>query len=1273
MDATERRPARRLASRGWPLRTRLAWLVGLTVLPLAAYVGWDLDRQRQEAYAAARADAARQVHQVAMVYHQVFKRGQDLAALVAALPAVRREDWPEVSRTLASLAHRFPEFPNIRVSGPDGEMRASAMPDAPATSNAGRDWFEAVLRTGHYAMSTPFVGVTTGRLVTVLGYPVRRHREPPQGVVSVTIEVAHLAALASEAVTPGFAVTLVDPQGHVLSRVPAPREGPAGGWAADPALIEELRSGPPGAVLETGLLDGVPSVVAYERIPLGAGGPPVTVAVSRPRHQVIAPVVERMTVVALGGVLIVALVSMGGGLGARTLIGEPVKALIGVQRRIANGDLGAKAPEALLRDSSEFGQLARTLADLGGRLQEHEARRAAAEARLRAILDAYPGVAALVSSDLRVEEINTTLLAQLGLVREQIIGRHLADLEWEQQDDATRALSLVRRALSGDAVHEETTATLPGAGRRTLDVQLTPIGGDSGAVTQVAVFGLDVTAIRSAEDAARENAAQMTLVFNTSSDLQMLFLADDAFTIVAANAAFRRMAGRVLPTAPDPVGLPRSAYLRALGLLPEHVAAHDAAFRAARDQGTTITYPVDFEHPALGRRYHLEATITAHRAPAGHVTHVLWSARDVSERTRAERALRASEERLQEAQRLAHLGSWEVDLVTGERLWSDGVYRIFEIEPSGAPPTHAQFLAVVHPDDRAPVDASFEAALRERRPYVITHRLLMPDGRVKFVEQRAEFVVADEGTPLRALGTTQDISERVLAAEALRQSEARLLRAQRIARIGDWSLDLRSGRITWSQEVYRIFEVAPEDFTPTYEAFLSAIHPQDRDGVDRAFRRSVEARRPYRILHRLLTAGGRVKIVEEQGETTYGPDGTPVSARGTVQDVTERMEAAAALREREANLRQAELLAGLGHYRCHEDGSGLVCSDGLKTLLGLDLASTPAFDELLALVHPDDRAAYADRRGVAWTCDEPFDATFRIIRRDGVERTLQAHGEFQSRADGHRTFVCTAVDVTAIKEAERRLAELNETLEQRVAQRTRDLESSNRELESFSYSVSHDLRAPLRAIDGFTQAAIEAEAPRLSSDGLALLRRVQAAAQRMGTLIDALLRLSQMYREPLRAVPVDLTALARSIAEDLVQANPARQPEVVVADGLTTVGDPRQLRVALTNLLDNAFKFSARASRPRVEVGARQLGGREVFFVRDNGVGFDMDRVGKLFQPFERLHSPLEYPGTGIGLATVQRVAQRHGGSVWAESAPGRGATFYLVLDAPADDWSPAA
>ncbi|MEZ5292034.1 MAG: PAS domain-containing protein [Vicinamibacterales bacterium] len=1238
------------------------------VVPLGAFLALDLNQQRNQAYERARADALAQAHHVALAYRQIFERGQHLAAAIASLPAVRREDWPEVNEILGSLRRQFTEFPNLRVSGLDGRMLASAMPGAPASSNAGRDWFVAVLETRDYAISTPFVGVTTGRLVTVLGYPIGRRGEAPAGVVSVTMEISELAELSAHAVAEGFVVTVIDQHGNVLSRVPEGRLGATVGAAADAAFVRAVRQGPPTGVLETAALDGVASVVAFELLPVSTAGPPVAVIASKPRQVVLAPVVQRTTVVAVASILLVVAVSVTGVLGADRLITAPVQALNAVQRRIAQGDLGARPPAALLQDASEFGQLGRTLATLGERLQVKEDEQLAAEARLRAILDAYPGIAVLVSSELVVEEFNATPLVRMGLAREDVVGRHIADLRWDRPQTGEHALRLVRRALAGDVVHEEFVGRFRESGRRILDIRLSPIRNAAGAVTHVAVFGEDVTDARSLEEAARENAARMTLVFNTSSDLLMLHRADEHFTIEAVNTATLDMGRRRPRAAIDPVGMRRDDYLATLGLHPDVIARGRERLQEAVATKRRQSYSVEIAVPdaqGVAQRFSTEVTLSPHCNDGQECTHVLWTARNVTARWQAERALRISEERLLEAQRLAHIGSWEVDVVTDERHWSDEVFRILELVPGDQPPTRALFLGLVHPDDRAAVIGAYDDAIRERRPYAVTHRLLFPDGRVKVVEQQAEFVYDDAGTPLLARGTTQDITERVQVAEALRQSEQRLLQAQRIAQIGDWSLHVASGHLTWSQEVYRIFEVAPESFTPTYEAFLMAVHPRDRERVDQAFRQSLAAREPYRILHRLQMPSGRVKIVEEQGETTYAPDGTPESSRGTVQDVTERMLVAEALRASEASLRQAELLAGFGHYQCDEHGDHLQCSDGLKRLFGLDHTDVRTRSQLDERIHPDDREQWQWAFEREHDASQPFDCTCRVVAPGAPVRTLRARGEF--RADpvaGRSRFFAAMIDVSEITEAERRLAELNETLERRVAQRTRDLESSNRELESFSYSVSHDLRAPLRAIEGFTHAVLESEAPRLSPDGLALLRRVQAAAQRMGTLIDALLRLSQMSREPLVAVPVDVTALTRSIADDLVQAVASRPPAVVIADGLTAVGDPRQLRVAFTNLLDNAFKFSARTASAVVEVGQRSVDGRDVFFVRDNGIGFDMADAGKLFQPFERLRPRGEYAGTGIGLATAQRVAQRHGGSAWAESRPGQGATFFLALGA---------
>lgn len=253
-------------------------------------------------------------------------------------------------------------------------------------------------------------------------------------------------------------------------------------------------------------------------------------------------------------------------------------------------------------------------------------------------------------------------------------------------------------------------------------------------------------------------------------------------------------------------------------------------------------------------------------------------------------------------------------------------------------------------------------------------------------------------------------------------------------------------------------------------------------------------------------------------------------------------------------------------------------------------------------------------------------------------------------------------DITERIQAEERIRTLNADLERRVRERTEELNHSVREMETFCYMVSHDLRTPLRGINGFSVILQQEYADRLDEEGKEYLRRIAGAANRMGELIDDLLELSRVNRDELSLVPVDLTALAGEIAADLMGSNRQRQVVFAIEPRLQATGDPSLLGAALSNLMHNAWKFSSRNPAARIEVGSRTVGGEEVFFVADNGVGFDMQYADKLFLPFHRLHAAEGFEGTGIGLATVQRIIERHGGRVWAESEPGKGAVFFFTL-----------
>jgi signal transduction histidine kinase len=318
---------------------------------------------------------------------------------------------------------------------------------------------------------------------------------------------------------------------------------------------------------------------------------------------------------------------------------------------------------------------------------------------------------------------------------------------------------------------------------------------------------------------------------------------------------------------------------------------------------------------------------------------------------------------------------------------------------------------------------------------------------------------------------------------------------------------------------------------------------------------------------------------------------------------------------------------------------------------GADIAFDPVAQETRVV-------AYAPVPGYGWgvMAEQPTRTAFAA--RDHEIRHLGLAYGLVVLASG--TFAYWILrTLTERRRAAYRISALNADLQRWGA----ELEEANKELDAFSYTVSHDLRTPLSIIDGFSQALLENYAATLDARGRDYLQRICGATQRMADLIDALLGLSHVTRAELVWEVVDVSALARAIATDLQRGEPTRQAEFVIADGVVAHGDARLLGVVLENLFSNAWKFTARQPQARIEFGSLpQREGSLVFFVRDNGVGFDMAYADKLFRAFQRLHGRTEYPGTGVGLATVQRIIQRHGGRIWAEGAVGQGATFYFTL-----------
>lgn len=432
-----------------------------------------------------------------------------------------------------------------------------------------------------------------------------------------------------------------------------------------------------------------------------------------------------------------------------------------------------------------------------------------------------------------------------------------------------------------------------------------------------------------------------------------------------------------------------------------------------------------------------------------------------------------------------------------------------------------------------------------------------------------------------------------------------------------------------------------------------------------AARQGASTRQELQLVH----PDGRRLTYYVAASPLFDDQGHVRGSLGVFVDLTELKKAEAALRESGERLRLALSAGRMGTWTADLRGKREVqISPELEKILGLNPGEfTGRAKEILGFVQAPDRVAVRTAIGEALRSEGDCEIEFRFVPRGGKPGWLFARGRAYGGAPGHPTRIAgVAMDITARRLADEEILRLNAELERRVGERTAQLEAINKELEAFSYSVSHDLRAPLRSIRGFSEVLLERYSEQLDARGQEFLRRACESSQHMDRLIEDLLKLSRVSRAELQQQLVDLSALAANITEELVQTHDNR-PAVSISPRLKARGDERFLRIVLENLLRNAWKFSSKKPQPSVEFGF-VAEPQPAFFVRDNGAGFDMAYASRLFGVFQRLHSASDFPGTGVGLATVQRIINRHGGRVWAEATPGQGATFYFTL--PSDEQS---
>jgi PAS domain S-box-containing protein len=756
------------------------------------------------------------------------------------------------------------------------------------------------------------------------------------------------------------------------------------------------------------------------------------------------------------------------------------------------------------------------------------------------------------------------------------------------------------------------------------------------------------TAALEAEAAARlESEGRLAAVIKWATD--SIVMVDDQQHIALFNQAAEKMFQCPQNTA---LGQPITAFIPHLGRFGENDAAHRVM--GLHDGLWAVR--------ANGEKFQIEASISENEL-AGHQMFTVIL-RDVTERKQAEET----------RERLAAIVDSSDDAIISKTLdgtisaWNRGAETIF-----GYPASEAlgKTILMLLPAERAGEEADILARILvgESVKHFETVRV-RKDGTNIDVSLTISPIRDGDGLIVGASKIARDISQRKRAEAALRRTDTRRKSALEMAKLGDWELDLTTMQSTRSLLHDQIFghpSLLPDW---NFDIFLAHVHADDREAVKQSFQSALSQGKRWEFEYRIVWEDGTVRWIWGCGNQYLDSAGDAARMFGIVQDVTERREALDALRESEERFQA--LANGIPQlaWIAAADGSRYWYNQRWYEFTG----TTP--EEMQGWgwqrVHdPDFLPKVRARWSSAIAEGEPFEMEFPLRGADGL------FGAFLTRVmplkdSGGRVvrWFGTNTDISGLKRTEERLAmqaeeirELNEDLEERIAKRAAQLAAANQELEAFSYSISHDLRAPLRHIAGFSRILIKEFGPGMAVEARGHLERIQTAVVRMGLLVGGLLDLAKLGRQSLNLCRTELNDVVDQVISMLEPECEGRQVEWHIARLPALDCDPILMAQVFQNLLDNALKYTRGRAGTVIEVDSiRQPGKPAIIFVRDNGVGFNMKYAERLFGVFQRMHTDSKFEGTGVGLATVQRIIQKHGGMIWAEAEVDHGATFYFAL-----------
>ena len=686
-----------------------------------------------------------------------------------------------------------------------------------------------------------------------------------------------------------------------------------------------------------------------------------------------------------------------------------------------------------------------------------------------------------------------------------------------------------------------------------------------------------------------------------------------------------------------------------------------------------------------GSKIDVSLNVNAVRDENGKIQRSISSWRDITERKQTEESLKIVEERLNVAYKTARIGRWELDLVKNQLLWDQGIFELFEINPEKFEATYEGFIQVVHPDDRDRVKLAYTDSLENKVPYEITHRVLLKGDRIKHVIEKCNTEYDNKGKPVRSIGIVQDITENAIVQEALAESEYKYRTI--IERSSDmiWMLDTEGRFVFFNENVRKVAGLNIEEWIG--KSFIPMIFEDELQMLNDTFQKGMEGESSSYLMH----------FKKEDGEVlTLSVNTTPIKKDSVVtglvsfaKDITVDLQ----LQKKIQSYKKLFEDSKNEIYFFHIDSFKFF--DVNKAALN-NLGFTE--NEMYALtpidIIPDFNKKNFDKLVQELKNHKKKELTFSAVqeRKNGSTYPIEVHLQLLKHGD-IPAYVAIILDITDRVKAEHELKMNRNQLEETVKQRTGEIErqskkleesqlaltflledmnvarekreetnikliDANKDLESFSYSVSHDLRAPLRAIVGFSAKFNSQYNTIIDDEGKRLLAVISKNAMKMGRLIDDLLTFSRMSRTEIRKLNVNMRSLADEAWLEVAEQASGRNIQIEFKALPDFKGDRNMLKQVYVNLLSNAIKFSKPVEQNVIEVGADVKDGKCIFYVKDNGVGFDMKYIEKLFLVFQRLHSEKEFEGSGVGLALVHRIIKKHEGEIWAESELDKGAKF---------------